>query len=365
MADNDTAVVEKPDAGAVDAGPKGAPAAAADEGTAKPAAAKPDGAGKAASAKAAAPAKPDVKPDASAAAAPAKPASSDFLDDDGDDAPDEPADADAKATAAEDWREVFAGGDAAALARLKRFSSQQSFMKSFMNAEKKIRSGEYKKGLGDNPSEEELKAWRAENGIPEKPTDYKLPEVKGVEWTPEDKPVIDMFLNSMHAKNASQGHIDAMLETYAQVKAQADEARVQADIARNEEIQDHLRKEFGAEFRPMTKLMARALNDQELMPGGLGKLFKDARAADGTKLIHTPQFATWLADLAVQNYGAGSMVTGDGTSATLNSREEELVKMMRTNIDEYQNGRNAKGQRYSEELLEIRQRKAGGRQNRA
>ena len=396
----DVDVQEKPVATGttgVDAGAdKGAAAPAADAGAGKPAAAKagdapaaladkPAGkaaakaadkpAGKPAAGTADAVAKPDVKADTKpeVKSDPAK----GFLDDDGDDVDDADADVSADASAdkaptddkpslPDQWRELFANGDDKALARLKRYTSPQNVVKALLAAEQKIRSGEYKKALDADATDEEKAEWRKENGIPEKPDDYKVADVDGYKWQDADKPVINTFLKELHGANASQAVIDKMLSTYAQITGAQKEAA--ADKDRNDDlaIRDHLRDEFGAEFRPMSKLMARALADPEIMPDGLGEILKNARSTDGTKLINTKSFANWLAQFSVENYGAGSMVTGDG-EATLSSRETELASLMRSDIDKYQNGRNAKGQTFADELLEIRQKKAntGGRMRRA
>lgn len=369
MAD-DVEVIEKPAAGAaaVDAGP-GKVAAAADASAGKqadaasvadPAAKAPAKGGK--SAPAAGKTAPGAEGKSDARSAAADPARG-FLDDDGDDAVDvEPAaaraaDADDKASIPEQWRELFSGGDDKALARLKRYSSPQNVVKALLAAEQKIRSGEYKRTLGEDATDEEKAAWRKENGIPDKPEDYKIPDVEGRKWEDADKPVIDTFLKELHGANASQAVIDKMLSTYAQVTAAQKEAAAEKDRSDDVAIRDHLRDTLGTDFAPTRKLMARALGDQELFPGGLGAILKDARAPDGMKLINKAEFADWLANFSVDNYGAGAMITGEG-NATLNSREEELVQMMRSDIDKYQNGRNAKGQTFATELLEIRQKKA-------
>ena len=381
MAD-DVEVQEKPvttAAPVADGAGKGA-APAADASAGKPAEAAPvaadpaaktaaKGAGKPAAGKAtaAAPAA-DAKPAGKAPAAPA----SDFLYDDGDDVDDdegaEPEDTDKsdKASIPDQWRELFAGGDEKALARLKRFGGPQGVIKSLLAAEHKIRSGEYKKIPGADATDEEKAAWRKELGVPDKPDGYKVPDVEGHKWLDEDKPIINTFLQQLHGADASQAVIDKMLSTYATITTAQKEAVANKDRSDLVAIRDHMRDQHGPEFRSIDRLMNRALNDPELMPDGLGDLLKSARGPDGTKLIATPAMANWLAQLALDNYGAGAMVTGDGET-TISSREEELVNMRQSNIDKYQNGRNAKGQSFAEELLEIRQKKAasGGRMRRA
>lgn len=357
----DVGGADKGAAGAADAGAGAAAGAAGKAAVGDGGKAPPSDAGKAA-------------PDAGKAADPAR----GFLDDDGDDVDveakpaaaaakaDPASDDDDKAGLPENWRDIMSGGDDKALSRLKRYASPQNVVKALLAAEQKIRSGEYKRALSEDATDEEKAAWRKDNGIPDKPEDYKIPDVEGRKWDEADKPVINTFLQELHGANASQAVIDKMLATYAKVTAAQQEAAAEKDRADDLAIRDHMRDTYGNEFAPTRKLMVRALGDPELFPGGLGNILKDARAADGTKLIAKAEFADWLANFSVDNYGAGAMVTGTG-DATLNSREEELVKMRQSDIDTYQNGRNAKGQTFAEELLEIRQRKAnsGGRMRRA
>lgn len=363
------AAVATPTAAPVDAktsGAKSAPTAdAARTGT-------PAAAGKAAPA--AVVAGKDTKPaavqgKASAAAAAPTDASADddaYLDDDdeapakadGDDLYADDGDKPATETSIPDqWREIFAGGDEKALARIKRYASPQGVVKALLAAEQKIRSGEYKRGIAEDATDEEKSEWRKANGIPDKPEDYAVPEVKGYEWTDADKPLMNAFMSSMHAKHATQEQIDAMLQTYVSVTAEAKVARAEADKSAEIEVIDHLRTQWGNDYRTNTRLMQRALSDPELMPGGLGEVFKNARGPDGKMLKHNPAFAEWLGNLALDTYGAGAMVNGDAETS-LTSRETELANMMRTNIDRYQNERNAKGQTYAEELLDIRRQKA-------
>lgn len=108
-----------------------------------------------------------------------------------------------------------------------------------------------------------------------------------------------------------------------------------------------------------------ALGDVEVFPGGtekdgLGLALAEARLANGKRLINHPAFPTFLAQLAREKYGEGGMLPSSEVAA-LSSREDEIVKLMRSDIDAYHKARNSKGQLWSDELLEIRRRKTGGK----
>lgn len=359
------AAVATPTAAPVDAKTSGAKSAATADATRTGA---PAAAGKAAPVAAGKEAKPVAQGKVAAPAATAEPPADDdaYLDDedeapakaDSDDLYADDGDKPATETSIPDqWREIFSGGDEKIMAKLKRYTNPQNAMKAWLSADQKIRSGEYKRGIAEDATDEEKAEWRKANGIPEKPEDYAVPEVKGHEWTDADKPLMNAFMSSMHAKHATQEQIDAMLQTYVSVTAEAKVARAEADKTAEIEVIDHLRTQWGNDYRTNTRLMQRALSDPELMPGGLGEVFKNARGPDGKMLKHNPAFAEWLGNLALDTYGAGAMVNGDAETS-LTSRETELANMMRTNIDRYQNERNAKGQTYAEELLDIRRQKA-------
>lgn len=268
-----------------------------------------------------------------------------------------------KTAAIDDAREKF-------LAKLARYPSMTAALIAGINAQDKISSGKYKAPLSDDATEEELAAWRKDNGIPEDAKGYKLPKVQGDEWTEADKPGIDKLLARLHEKNASQEQVDATLTTYkelvAEAKAQHAEHLKGIDKADTEETRDYLRKEFEGEFKPAMTLLKRLVDDAEVFPDEAGKLLAQARTADGHRLINNPAVARFLINFARDHYGEGSMLNGD-QQAQVNTEEQELINLMNTDIDAY-NYRPWKttGMTASQRLLEInRKKEASGRGRRA
>jgi hypothetical protein len=269
----------------------------------------------------------------------------DFIFDDGDDtdtpaakdAPADKSDTDKTKDSAlpENWREIMADGDEKLLARLKRFSHPSKVTKSWLSAEQKISSGEFKKGLPENPTPEQLAEWRTQQGIPEAPDKYVPPAIEGFEWGDADKPLLDAFFTDMHAANAPQAQVDAALKAYSKIVADAQVQRVEADKAFRVENEDRLRADLGAEFRPQMTLVKRALEDADgPIPPAISQKLLSARDGDGNRIINDATTMKWLSELALNHYGPGAMISGDA-KVSMTSRIDELRNLMKTDFRKY------------------------------
>lgn len=234
----------------------------------------------------------------------------------------------------DDWRMRMAGGDERLAKRLERFTDPSKVTQSWLSAEQKISSGEYKKSLPENATEEQKAEWRKSQGIPEAPDKYVLPKIEGVEWGEADKPLLDKFLTKMHAKDAAQGHIDGALEAYAELVQEQAIARAENDKAFRMEQEDKLRAVLGTEFRSQINVYKRVLEDPEILPNGLGRKLALARDADGNRLLNDADVAQWVIGLGLEKYGDGALVTGDAR-VSMESRENEIKQIMRTDFQRY------------------------------
>jgi predicted transcriptional regulator len=269
-----------------------------------------------------------------------------------------------KTAAIDDAREKF-------LAKLSRYPSMTAALIAGINAQDKISSGKYKAPLTEDATDEEIAAWRKENGIPDDAKGYKLPKVQGDEWTEADKPGVDRLLARLHEKNASQAQVDATLTTYKELVAEAKQAQVERlrtiDRADAQETQEFLRKEFEDSYKDTMTVFKRLFKDQEVFPDGAGHVLAEARdPATGQRLIHNPVIAKFFADYARNHYGDGNFITGDQQAAA-NTEEQELINLMNTDIDAYNyKPWKTTGMTASERLLEInRKKEASGRGRRA
>lgn len=254
----------------------------------------------------------------------------------------------------DDWRAKLSGGDEKVSKRLERFTDPTKIVQSWLAAEQKISSGDFKKALPENATDEQKAEWRKANGIPEAPDKYELPKIEGREWGDADMPSIDMLRSAMHEVDAPPGAVQAALKTYAAIEEQAKAQRAEADKSFRMEQEDMLRTELGTEFRPQINVYKRVLEDPEILPDGLGAVLSQARDADGNRLINNAGVAKWLIGLGLEKYGDGALISGDA-KASSETREAEIRQLMRTNFPEYV----AKG--LDKELQAILERKAGRR----
>jgi hypothetical protein len=243
--------------------------------------------------------------------------------------------ADVAASWPDDWREKMANGDAKLAKRLERFADPTKVTQSWLAAEQKISSGELKKVLPENPTPEQLKEYRAANGIPETPDAYKIDGVlEGVEWGDEDKAALGKFTAALHGVNAPQPVVDALLKTYAEAAQEAAAMRAEQDKAWKQTNEDQLRAELGPEFRSQIGLYKRVLDDPEVFPDGLGSVLGNARDGAGNRLLNDARVAKFLINMGLERYGEGSITIGN-TGKTAATRETELVNLMRSNFSEY------------------------------
>jgi hypothetical protein len=237
----------------------------------------------------------------------------------------------AASTWPEDWRERWAGKDEKFLGTLKRYASPENVAKAYGALRQQLHNGELIKRLPEGASEEQVKAWRDEMGLPPDPTGYKLPTVSGHEWTDADKPMVEAFLAEAHGANFNQAQVDKALGWYAAQQQAVLENQFQTDTQARQQLEDDLRMEWGPEFRSNIGLMRRYLEAD--IPDG-GAAIVSARLEDGSRLIDQPWFAKWITELARDRHGDAAFVSGDG-SAAVEGEIEKLEALMHNNPDEY------------------------------
>lgn len=234
----------------------------------------------------------------------------------------------------DDWREKHVDGlkdkegkplndedRAKELKILQRYASPNDVLAAHRAAQKKITNGEYKIPLAKDASKEEVAAWRKENGIPEKFTDYDITLPDGLVVGEEDKELVGSFLEVAHASNTPPETVKEMLSWYYQAQEKQMEDLAVADQAFIEESINTLREEWGRDYKPNVNaahsLVASA-------PGDLPELLMGGRLANGSALGNSPEFLKWFAGLARQINPAATLVAGEGDQA-LQSLEDKVA----------------------------------------
>ncbi len=235
----------------------------------------------------------------------------------------------------EDWRSKLANGDEKLAKRLERFSDPSKVLTSWLAAEQKISSGEYKKGLDENASEEQVAEWRKSNGIPETPDDYALPE--DYEWSDTDQEMFGRIFEHMHEKNATQDHVTAVAEGYLELVNEMQQQRSEQDKQWLQDQEDVLRSRLGDEYRSQVNLYKRALEDPDgPIPQNIAQKLLTARWEDGSRAINDADMAQFVIELGLNHYGEGSLISGDAKT-TMTNRLDEIRQVMRTDYQRYLN----------------------------
>ena len=235
----------------------------------------------------------------------------------------------------EDWREKIAGDDPKFMKRLQRFTSFDAFVKSQRALEAKLSSGEYKRALPEDATEEEKAQWRSENGIPDKPDAYEFPTIKGHEWSDTDKAIATGFLAELHAADTPAPIAQAALSWYAKFQQQQAERIAEIDRADKEAREDALRSEYApGEYRAHLKLARDMLNDDDFISPDLRQALASARTADGRRLLLHPDLTRFLAERGLEKRGGAGLISGEA-GARIGSRIEEIKKIMADDIDTY------------------------------
>lgn len=252
----------------------------------------------------------------------------------GDPPSDPPAGAPPSDPPATDWRVDLAGEDKELLGFLGRYHSKDAALKAIKKQHDDIRSGKYRKPLGDDPSDDEMAAYRKDFGVPEKPEGYleKLPD--GLVVGDDDKPAVGKFLEKMHGANAPKGVADAALSAYYEIVDEQLAAVSEATAQAKRSCEDELRTEWGADYRRNDNVLQNFVGS---LPEPVRDAFDKGTGPDGIPLGFNPEVRRWLVGLALAENPLATLVPGAGANAgqSINDEIASIEKVMRTNRSEY------------------------------
>jgi len=236
----------------------------------------------------------------------------------------------------DDWREKLAGGDDKALTVLKRYKSPEDWTKAGLEAQNRIRSAR----LSDDPmpdpakNPEEARIWRAERGIPDEATDYKLDavvEALGGDIPDSEKPLFADYMQYAHANGIGQKDLDKNLKWYAGFAKTQQEEQVATDKKNAAEVSGALKSDWKGDYDANMALAERAAG--EVLNPESGALF-DARI-NGRRVGDIPGVVKMFHKAGMILFGEPVEGGGDGGTPPA-GRLEQLRKEMKTNIDAFE-----------------------------
>lgn len=255
----------------------------------------------------------------------------------------------------QDWRQKYAGEDEKLLKRLERYASPKAALDALLEAQKKISAGDFKKGLPENATEEQVAAWRKENGLPEKPEQYfdKLPD--GLVLGEEDRELFNDFASKMHGLNVEPKVMHEVVRWYNDFVEDRMASQSEFDRTSREATEDTLRSEWGADYRANLNMINSWL-------GSAGDDIKgallNARTPDGRPLVNDPALMRWFAQQVREINPAATLVPGTLSNSTQGVEDEisSIEKTMRENRTAYM--RDEKMQARYRQLIDARQKLA-------
>lgn len=245
---------------------------------------------------------------------------------------DNPADRGAPVPGATDWsalRAVAADGDDKFAKELERYPDIKSFAKSWKEQKAAISKGVPKQSLDANATPEQVADWRKANGIPESPDKYEVKLPDGMAIGEQDKPLVDKFLNRMHAKNTPPELVNEALSTYYEMQEEQASQVAEAVKAARVESEEGLRASWGPEFR--SNVNAAKTLVVTTFGEDMANAIMAATDERGIPLGNNAGFLKGVLALAKEaNPAAGALPPGtDGSMASLATEKAKYEKQMR------------------------------------
>jgi hypothetical protein len=248
----------------------------------------------------------------------------------GDPPPDPPADP--PAALPDNWRELAAGDNKDQLTLLKRYGSLQGVVKALQEKEAFIRSGKIKRDMPDPKDDKAMAEWRKEQGIPDKPEGYVLPEPVTKRLVDADKPILSSFTEFAHAKNAPPAFVEMAAEWYVDMQEKAEEERSQKDTKASEDVEDALRDVWSRDEFKGNRMLAKRFMESA---GEIGDAWTEARLPDGRRLGDIASFVQWASDQGRNAFGDVVFSSSDAETKHA-SRKAEIEKIRDTDFDRYE-----------------------------
>jgi len=235
----------------------------------------------------------------------------------------------------ENWRSLMAGDNEKGLKLLGRYNTPSEALQGMQDFQTKARNGE-KIELPENPTDEDKAQWREDNGIPATPADYELSLDEGLIPGEADKPILDHYITAMHAENATPEQVNAGVNAYYQMEAQAQLDRETQDKSDATNAIDTLRDAWGNDYRSNENAVHSYMS---LMPEGLRENMASARLADGTCLMNSPEMLAFMSDQSRKLNPAATVVPNSKDPvADVQTRKGELQAMMANRNSPYNRG---------------------------
>ena len=230
---------------------------------------------------------------------------------------------------ASDWRSEWAAGDDKLLGWLGRYQSPKAAMAAVKKHGDDIASGKYVKPLGEDATDEEVAAYRKQNGVPDKPDDYLENLSDGFVIGDDDKSLVGRYLPIMQNMNIPKSAAEALIKEF---KADADDtaaAKIEANEQAKSAAEEALRQEWvnPGEYKRNINILNNYFGG---LPQDVNEAVIGATDANGVQLLNNPAVVKFFMDQALKDNPIATVVPGAGANqaSAIADEIETLEKKM-------------------------------------
>lgn len=242
---------------------------------------------------------------------------------------------------------------------LGRYATPLDVLDAARKVNDQFKRGELRLTLPKNATEEQIKAYREANDIPENAAAYleKLPD--GLVVGDADKPVFEAFAETLAKDGHPKAVIHSAIKWYNEWSEKQSEALVQAELEADAQFKAETEKQLQEMYGGEVKLNLNMANNWIASLGEeVAAKFREARTADGRLFFNDPVIVHALVNAARQANPTGTLVSGSGERA-LQQMDEEIAgyeKEMQTNRDKWFAADNAARRDRYGKLLEAKEK---------
>ena len=224
----------------------------------------------------------------------------------------------------DDWREALANGDDKALTRLKRFQSPENVFKSWAELDRKLATGSIKNTLPENPTPEDIAAYRKSWDVPDKPEDYGIEIPEALQLLDPEKESVSMFLKDMHDSHAPKAFVKQAWNTYTKVREaelqQIYEGAQEKTVNNRATMKSEWGRDYDRNMRLVNSDVISTLGSEEAAKRLAGMTF-----IDGTKLGDDPDFLRYVASKALATTAEDDLlITSERPGTTGDSVQKQI-----------------------------------------
>lgn len=232
-----------------------------------------------------------------------------------------------------DWRREMAGKDEKLYKKLQRYSTKEDVGKKITELEK-LRS-RIPMELSEKPTEEELKAYRKQAGIPNEAGEYEktLQLDDGLVIGDDDREMLGKFFEDAHASNIPASHVNSMVNWYFKQEALKAGEFNELEKQQQQEAVKSLKEDMGVEY---TKNMALTNAWLDRQDNDIGNILRNARGPDGVALFNNVDFAKWMVSHIRETEDIGTIMDdGDLAGSNVEAEIRKIQDVIRKDPDTY------------------------------